>query len=165
MAMSLPLIACILVSEASRRFWPSKRISPSGYSTGGFGLSCIMLSAVTLLPLPDSPTIPRVSPGSREKETPSTAFTIPSCVLKWVFRLFTSSITTYATLPHRSTSAAGVQEVVYRIAEEAEPDHRYDDRDSWKDRHPPGGSNEALRVVDQIAPTDHVGVPEPEEAQ
>src|ERR671911_162024 len=98
MAMSLPLIACIRLSETSRRFWPSKRISPSGYSTGGFGLSCMMLSAVTLLPLPDSPTIPNVSPGSSEQETPSTAFTTPSWVLKWVLRLLTSSIAT-ATLP------------------------------------------------------------------
>ena len=66
MAMSLPRICCILFSGTSRRFWPSKRISPSGYEAGGFGFNCITESAVTLLPLPDSPTIPRVSSGSRE---------------------------------------------------------------------------------------------------
>ena len=49
-------------------------------------------SAVTLLPLPDSPTIPNVSPASSENETPSTALTTPSWVLKCVLRLFTSSI-------------------------------------------------------------------------
>ena len=32
---------------------------------------------VTLLPQPDSPTIPSVSPGSTAKETPSTAWTTP----------------------------------------------------------------------------------------
>jgi hypothetical protein len=62
-------------------------------------LSCMIESAVTLLPLPDSPTIPNVSPGPREKETPSTAFTTPSGVLKCVLRLLTSSIAT--VLPHR----------------------------------------------------------------
>ncbi len=53
-----------------------------------------MERAVTLLPLPDSPTIPIVSPASSENETPSTALTTPSWVLKWVLRLFTSSIAT-----------------------------------------------------------------------
>ncbi len=99
MAMSLPRISCMRLSEASSRFCPSKRISPSGYSVGGLGLSCMMERAVTLLPLPDSPTIPSVSPASSENETPSTAFTTPSWVLKWVLRLFTSSIATgYASL-------------------------------------------------------------------
>src|SRR5919112_1576948 len=99
MAMSLPLISCIRLSEVSSKFCPSKRISPSGYSAGGSGLSCIMERAVTLFPPPDSPTIPNVSPASSEKETPSTALTVPSWVLKWVLRLFTSSIATgYASL-------------------------------------------------------------------
>src|SRR5215218_2644482 len=99
MAMSLPLISCIRLSEVFSRSWSSKRISPSGYSAGGLGLSCMMERAVTLLPLPDSPTIPIVSPASRENETPSTALTTPSWVLKWVLRLFTSSIATgYSSL-------------------------------------------------------------------
>src|SRR3954453_7150935 len=48
-------------------------------------------SAVTLLPDPDSPTIPRVSPSSRVKDTPSTAFTTPSGVKNWVLRFLTCS--------------------------------------------------------------------------
>jgi hypothetical protein len=36
----------------------------------------------TLLPDPDSPTTPSVSPGSRENEIPSTALTKPSSVGK-----------------------------------------------------------------------------------
>src|SRR5918998_409729 len=98
-AMSLPRISCMRWSETPRRSWPSKRISPSGYSTGGLGLSCMMESEVTLLPLPDSPTIPNVSPGSRENDTPSTALTTPSWVLKCVLRLLTSSIATATRCP------------------------------------------------------------------
>ncbi len=49
------------------------------------------LSAVTDLPLPDSPTMPSVSPGLISNETPSTAFTMPACVLKTVWRSWTSS--------------------------------------------------------------------------
>ena len=38
---------------------------------------------VTLLPEPDSPTMPSVSPRSTANETPSTALTTPSSVSKW----------------------------------------------------------------------------------
>src|SRR5438105_1772073 len=41
---------------------------------------------VTLLPDPDSPTIPRTSFSKTSKETPSTAFTTPSSVGKWTVR-------------------------------------------------------------------------------
>jgi hypothetical protein len=37
---------------------------------------------VTLLPDPDSPTIPRLDPAAIPKLTPSTAFTVPAGVLK-----------------------------------------------------------------------------------
>ena len=46
--------------------------------------------AVTLLPEPDSPTIPSTSPRASSKLTPSTARTIPSSVANWTFRSLTS---------------------------------------------------------------------------
>src|SRR5829696_1431814 len=51
----------------------------------------MMARLVTLLPEPDSPTIPRVWPRSSEKLTPSTALTTPSSVSKWTRRSRTSS--------------------------------------------------------------------------
>ena len=47
--------------------------------------------AVTDLPQPDSPTTPRRSPAFTLKETPSTAFTTPSSVEKYVLRSSTLS--------------------------------------------------------------------------
>ena len=44
--------------------------------------------AVTLLPQPDSPTSPSVSPGLMSNVTPSTARTTPSWVKKWVLQVF-----------------------------------------------------------------------------
>src|SRR3990172_5836660 len=58
---------------------------------GGDGISFMMLSAVTDLPQPDSPTTPRVSPFSMYRSTPSTARTIPSSVKKYVLRFLTSN--------------------------------------------------------------------------
>src|SRR5258708_31559234 len=49
----------------------------------------MMLSEVTLLPQPDSPTRPTVSPSGMVKEMLSTALTIPSEVRKWVSRFST----------------------------------------------------------------------------
>ena len=46
---------------------------------------------VTLFPQPDSPTIASVFPFSTENDSPSTAWTTPSSVLKDVFRSRTSS--------------------------------------------------------------------------
>jgi hypothetical protein len=84
-------------------------------AAGGFGLDSEfpatirlgtikrkMESAVTLLPHPDSPTMPSVRPASIEKLTPSTARTIPSSVAKCVERFRTSRsarITCVGTLP------------------------------------------------------------------
>lgn len=47
---------------------------------------------MTDLPEPDSPTIPRVCPLSTEKDTSSTAWTMPLRVWKRVVRLDTSRI-------------------------------------------------------------------------
>src|SRR5437764_7109082 len=45
---------------------------------------------VTLLPDPDSPTMPRVLPRSTVNDSPSTALTTPSSVGKWMRRSRTS---------------------------------------------------------------------------
>lgn len=45
-----------------------------------------------VLPQPDSPTIPRVSPSRMEKLTPSTALVTPLRLKKYVCRSFTSKV-------------------------------------------------------------------------
>jgi hypothetical protein len=56
---------------------PSKRISPPAIRPGGMGMSRMTEAAVTLLPQPDSPTSPRVSPASIVMLTSSTALRTP----------------------------------------------------------------------------------------
>ena len=48
---------------------PSKRIAPPTMRPGGVGTSRMIDSAVTLLPQPDSPTTPSVSPGADREAT------------------------------------------------------------------------------------------------
>ena len=71
--------------------------SPSNFAFGSM-ISRITDIIVTLLPEPDSPTMPSVSPSDTENETPSTARTSPSSVLKLTLRSFTSSSGSLMTL-------------------------------------------------------------------
>src|SRR5439155_16485683 len=59
----------------------------------------MMLRALTLLPEPDSPTMPSVSPRLMWKSIPSTARTTPSSVKKYVFSPLTSSSRSAMTPP------------------------------------------------------------------
>src|SRR6266568_5661704 len=87
-AMSLPRICCSDRVSRPTRFTPSKtalpEICPPGVSPSRLWVS-------TVFPLPDSPTIPSVRPGSTENETPRTACTTPSAVGKLTRRSVTSS--------------------------------------------------------------------------
>src|SRR6185295_18831893 len=89
METRFPRIRRISFSESWRRSIPSRRTRPPTTRPGG-ETSRRFESAVTDFPEPDSPTRPRVRPRPIEKLTPSTAFTTPSSVKKWVWRSWTS---------------------------------------------------------------------------
>src|SRR6476646_6966123 len=91
MAMPGPRIRCMRASESSVSTSPPKRTSPDATRAGGCGSRPVMVSAVTLLPLPDSPTMPRISPSSNENERSSTAVIAPREVANAVVRLVTES--------------------------------------------------------------------------
>ena len=55
-----------------------------GGGVGGLGTRRMIDRAVMLLPQPDSPTMPSVSPGRSSNDTPSTARTTPARVKKRV---------------------------------------------------------------------------------
>src|SRR5687768_2606829 len=78
-------------AEALSRSSPSKRTSPPAMRPGGCGTRPMMESAVTLLPQPDSPTMPSVRPRSRLRSTPSAARTSPRSEAKCVRSPRTSS--------------------------------------------------------------------------
>ena len=90
MLIRSPRILRISSFESLSRSWPSNRISPPSIRPG-LAMSRMIDRLVTLLPQPDSPTRPMISPRSTWKSMPSTARTIPSRVKKDVRRPFTSS--------------------------------------------------------------------------
>ena len=88
-AISLPRISRSRLGLAVRRSSSFQIAVPEDIAER-FGLSPMIVRHVTLFPEPDSPTIPSVCPLSTLNETPSTARTTPSSVLKYVFRSLTS---------------------------------------------------------------------------
>ena len=80
--------------------------SGSSDTRPGFGLRLRIDIIVTLFPEPDSPTTPSVCPGRTANETPSTALTVPSSVLKYVRRSRTSRSGSLGAPPVALTRAA-----------------------------------------------------------
>src|SRR5689334_9965465 len=78
--------------------------------------------AVTVLPEPDSPTMPSTSFSSTSKDTPSTAWTVPSSVGNWTCRPSTESTVARVTLG-RSVGRLRVEGVAQSVAQEV---HRQD---------------------------------------
>src|SRR3954463_14353780 len=90
MAISFPRSVRSSSSVAFSRSRPSKRISPLICTPGLKRVRPMTVRLETLLPDPDSPTMPSASPLPTLYDTPSTAFTTPSAVGKWTFRSRTS---------------------------------------------------------------------------
>src|SRR5438309_6207933 len=85
--------------------------------------------AVTLLPQPDSPTMPSVSPGYSSKLTSRTALTSPSSVKKDVLRFLTSSTGRVIPVPpsagyRASALLSGIECVPKAVSEEVERQQR-----------------------------------------
>src|SRR6266478_1431990 len=92
-----------------------------------------MESAVIDVPLPDSPTIPRLSPGWGSNETPSTAFTIPPSVANWVRRSRTCRVG--AANIGSLTPRARVERVAQPVAEEVKSHQGQRQGDRRRDHH------------------------------
>src|SRR5258708_4521505 len=103
--------------------------------------------AVTLLPEPDSPTIPSVSPGITLKLTPSTARTMPASVSNCVRSSRTSRIGSGAASVAASAPAGQAGE--FGPPHHQHGDHRVGDADAERggDRH---GEDDRRKAEDEI---------------
>src|SRR5665811_2491765 len=121
-------------------------------------------SAVTLLPQPDSPTTPSVAPLRMLKLTPSTAFTRPSAVAKWVRRSRTSSsvpASTFLVIASGLDPLPRIERVPEAVAQEA----RREDEEDQGDPRVPDPQWLAIEVVlgvGQHVAQARLGGPQPE---
>src|SRR5580765_8414012 len=147
MAISSPRIERSWREFIFRRSLPFQRACPE-LIVFDRALSPMIVRQVTLLPEPDSPTMPSVLPFSTLKLTPSTALTTPSSVRKWVRRSLTSS---RATLRLLGEPDSGVDHRIQKIDDEVEDD----DRDRREHDHALHGRQ--VEVRDRV----QRGLPEP----
>src|SRR5205823_11327351 len=144
-----------------RRSLPSNVASPLRIRPGGCGISPRIASWLTLLPDPDSPTMPRVSPGNTSNDTPSTAWTTPSSVANSTTR------SRIERIGSGTRSALGrVEGVAKPVTDEVDAEDDQHDRQARERDQPPHARRHVLAVVDQLAER-RVGRldPEPEEGE
>src|SRR2546423_1438397 len=103
-------------------------------------------SDVTLLPHPDSPTIPSVSPRAISKETPLTAYTVPRRVENSTLRSSTPRSGSLAFTQLR------VERLAQTVADQVEAEHREDDRDARDDREERGRLEVVVHVREHRSP-------------
>src|SRR5512139_2313976 len=94
----------------------------------------------TLLPEPDSPTMPSTSPSSTLNDTPSTARSRPCDDGNSTTRL-SISITAIT-----SPLQLGIERVAQAVAEEVEGQHGDQDHDAGEGDDPPGAQHEFAGV-------------------
>src|SRR5579875_3459056 len=116
MAIRLPRMDRIRSSPRATRFWPSKRATPRTVALGS-RMSPMMLYIDTLLPEPDSPTMPSTSPTPTDSESPSTARTMPARVRNSTWRSSTARSASPTADPRVE---AGVEKVDDRVGEHHE---------------------------------------------
>src|SRR5512132_80724 len=183
-AICRPLSPRISRSFILSRSRPSKRAVPER-TRPARGSSPSSASAVTLLPQPDSPTIPSVSPGEISNEIPLTAWTSPLPVQNWTRRSSTErsgsldatdrlpptrpQVREPAPLTELPCAAAElrIERLAQAVADQVEPEHREHDRDPGNDREPRRRLQIVVDVAEHRPPLRRRRVlrPEPEEAE
>src|SRR5215831_718621 len=133
--ISLPRTLRICSSDSPLICRPSRWIDPSAMCPPT-GSRSMIDNAVIVLPLPDSPTMPSVSPGSTYSETPSTACTVPSRSTIWVWRSSISS-SGATEIPSLPALQPGLECVAERVADEVDRDADQDDADARRVDQPP----------------------------
>src|SRR5256712_2354201 len=149
------------VSEARVRSRPLKRIRPRTIFPL-YGRRRMRASAVVVLRQPLSPARRSASPSSKSNETPSTAWTLPSCV---VYSTTRSSTSRSGILPPPETR---IQDFIERVSEEVEPEHEEDDAqapDAQPARVPDGDRGVGDRLVDDLPPAHRIGRRETQECE
>src|ERR1700733_11395092 len=161
--MSLPRTLRISALDSRTRSRPSSSTCPATIRPPG-GSSRISEVPSMVLPEPDSPTSPSVSPSSMVKLTPSTACTVTSRSRISALRPETSSRLTAA---RPSTPQPYVKQVAQRVTQEVEGDDDDDDQHADGVNLPPVPGEDVAGAVRQH-PAPRRGrrrQPEPEVAE
>src|SRR5262249_54227274 len=140
-------------SCAMRRCGMAKRSSPANQMLPVSALAFParmprMVLASVVLPQPDSPTRPMISPARIVRLTPSSTLAAPASVAKVTQRWSTSR----SLSPGVATSDPWVKHVAQAIAQKIEAHHDQEDGKARRQRGPPGLGQELAGFGDHAAP-------------
>src|SRR5262249_40024581 len=140
-------------SSAMRRCGMASRSSPANRMLPASALAFParmprMVLASVVLPQPDSPTRPMISPARIVKLTPSSTLAVPTSVAKVTQRWSTSR----SLSPGVATSDPWVEHVAQAIAQKIEAHHDQEDGKARRQRRPPGLGQELAGFGDHAAP-------------
>ena len=150
-AISRPRIPRSSSSESWSRSRPPKSAVPVGDAARARAGSRAARATVTLLPQPDSPTIPSVSPGAMSNEIPLTAWIVPREVQNSTRR---SSTDRRAPLwPLGPTAELRVERLAQAVADQVEAEHRDHDRSARGSRRGTARSGGSASCPSASSPT------------
>ena len=144
MPISLPRTRRSWAGESVSRPRPARR-TPSPRTVAESGSRPMTDSPKVLLPHPDSPTTPTISPGSTRSDTSSRASTSPPCERKLTERPRTSSTGSV-------TAGSAVERVLQPVAEQVEAERRDEDGQPGEDREERSLRGVRLRGGEHDAP-------------
>src|SRR5262245_57681816 len=126
---------------------PPKRIEPISWRAFAARMPRMALASV-VLPQPDSPTRPRISPARIVRLTPSSTLATPAPVMKETKRLSTSR----RLSPGVATSDPWVEDIAQAVAQKIEAHHDQENGKARRQRGPPGFGQELARFGDHATP-------------
>src|ERR1700730_14467122 len=126
---------------------PAKRIVPPPVRAFLAIVPRIAFASV-VLPQPDSPTSPMISPGRIVRLTPSSTRAGPDSVANETKRFSTSR----RLSPADGTADPRVEHVTQTVAEEVESHHDEEDREPGRERVPPRLGEKLARLGNHAAP-------------
>src|SRR5256885_16473271 len=126
---------------------PPKRMVPASCRAFLAKMPRIALASV-VLPQPDSPTRPMISPGRIVRLTPSSTLATPDSVAKETRRFSTSR----RLSPGNATSDPWIEDVAQAVAQKIEAHHDEEDGKARGQGGPPGLGQEFPRLGDHASP-------------
>src|SRR5215831_13298348 len=126
---------------------PAKRMRPPSWRALRARMPSTALASV-VLPQPDSPTRPKISPRRTLRLTPSSTLAGPTSVANETRKPSTSSRLSAGV----ATSDPGIENVAQAVTQKIEAHHNDEDGKPGGEREPPGLGEELARFGDHAAP-------------
>src|SRR6478672_7583524 len=126
---------------------PPKRMLPASWRALRARMPRMALASV-VLPQPDSPTRPMISPGRIAKLTPSSTRASPASVANETRRRSTSR----SLSPGDATTDPWIEDIAQAVAQQVEAHHDEEDGKPGRQGRPPGLGQELARLRDHAPP-------------